>query len=89
MKKIWNYYFRWNVPFFIFAGLGMILLVVSWITPPPFKIDPSVLQGCSLILGFNALWTVHAAIMKGGKGKLKHGHTELEVSAEDKNERED
>lgn len=89
MKRIWNEYFKYNTPFFAFSGLAMILLIVSWITPPPFKIDPSVLKGVSLILAFNALWTIHAAIMKGGKGKFRHGQTELEVSAEDKNERED
>ena len=82
MKKIWNDYFRYNVPFFIFAGIAIALLVVAFILPPTAEIDRSVLEGASLIFAFSALWTVHTAVVKGIGAKLKHRDVEVEIAPE-------
>ena len=80
MKRIWDDYFRYNVPFFIFAGIAIALLLVAFILPPTAVIDKSVLEGASLIFAFSALWTVHTAVVKGVGAKIKHKDVEVEIS---------
>lgn len=85
MKKIWDDYFRYNVPFFIFSGIALALLIVAFILPPTAYVDRSVLESASLILAFAALWTIHVAVVKGRTAKIRHG--ELEVEIEKKEEK--
>ncbi len=79
MRKIWNDYFRYNIPFFCLAGIAVILLIVAFILPPTSYIDKSVLEGASLIFAFSALWTVHTAVVKGVGAKIKHHDLEVEI----------
>ena len=79
MRKIWNDYFRYNIPFFTLAGIAVILLIVAFILPPTSYIDKSVLEAASLIFAFSALWTVHVAVVKGTGAKIRHHDLEVEV----------
>lgn len=79
MKRVWNEYFRYNIPFFILASIAVILLIVAFILPPQAYIDKSVLEGASLIFAFAALWTVHTAVVKGVGAKIKHHDLEVEI----------
>ncbi len=79
MHKIWNDYFRYNIPFFCLAGIAVILLIVAFILPPTSYIDKSVLEGASLIFAFSALWTVHTAVVKGTGARIKHHDLEVEI----------
>ena len=74
MKRVWNEYFRYNIPFFILASIAVILLIVAFIL-----LDKSVLEGASLIFAFAALWTVHTAVVKGVGAKIKHHDLEVEI----------
>ena len=86
MEKIWNEYFRYNVPFFIFAGIAITLLIVAFILPPTAYIDRSVLEGASLIFAFAALWTVHTAVVKGVGAKIKHRDVEVEIEQKEEDQ---
>ena len=82
MKKIWNDYFRYNVPFFIFASIAILMMIIAFILPPTAQIDRSVLEGASLIFAFSALWTVHVAVVKGRVATIKHKDVEVEIGTD-------
>ena len=79
MKHFWNEYLKYNVPFFILGGISLILLIISWIAPPPMQVHESVLQAVAEIIGLAALWTVVLAIEKGSTASFKKGDIELEI----------
>jgi len=79
MKRIWNDYFRYNIPFFALTAIAVILLIVAFILPPTSYIDKSVLEAASLIFAFAALWTVHTAVVKGTGAKIRHRDLEVEI----------
>ena len=89
MKHFWNAYIRYNIPFFILGGVALLLLIISWIAPPPMQVHESVLQGIAEIIGLAALWTVVIAIEKGTAASLKKGDLELEIKEENKEEVEE
>ena len=89
MKYFWNAYVRYNIPFFILGGVALLLLIISWIAPPPMQVHESVLQGIAEIIGLAALWTVVIAIEKGTAASLKKGDLELEIKEENKEEAEE
>ena len=88
MKHFWNEYLKYNVPFFVLGGISLILLIISWIAPPPMQIHESVLQGVAEIIGLAALWTVVLAVEKGTGASLKKGDLELEIKEENENKEE-
>lgn len=79
MKHFWNEYLKYNVPFFVLGGISLILLIISWIAPPPMQIHETVLQAVAEIIGLAALWTVVLAIEKGSTASFKKGDLELEI----------
>ena len=88
MKYFWNSYLRHNIPFFIFGGVALLLLIISWIAPPPMQVHESVLQAVAEIFGFAALWTIAIAVEKGTAASLKKGDLELEIKEERENKEE-
>ena len=90
MKHFWNAYLKYNVPFFVLGGISLILLIISWIAPPPMQIHETVLQAVAEIIGLAALWTVVLAIEKGTGASFKKGDIELEIQEahDDKQEKE-
>ena len=89
MKHFWNAYLKYNVPFFVLGGISLILLIISWIAPPPMQVHESVLQAVAEIFGFAALWTIVIAVEKGTAASLKKGDLELEIKEEHKEEDEE
>ena len=79
MKHFWNEYLKYNVPFFILGGISLILLIISWIAPPPMQVHESVLQAVAEIIGLAALWTVVLAVEKGTGASFKKGDVEVDI----------
>ncbi len=57
--------------------IGVGLLVASAIVPPPGVIDPSMLAGSTLILGFASLWTFIIESRSGKKVSFNHNGTTI------------
>ena len=88
MKRFWDSYIRYNIPFFILGGIALVLLIISWIAPPPMQVHESVLQAVAEIFGFSSLWTIVIAIEKGTGASLKKGDLELEIQEDHEKEKE-
>lgn len=82
MKRFFDAYLKYNVPFFVLGGVSLLLLIISWIAPPPMQVHESVLQAVAEIIGLAALWTVVLAIEKGTGASFKKGDIELEIQEE-------
>lgn len=79
MKRFFDAYVKWNIPFFILGGVSLLLLIISWIAPPPMQVHESVLQAVAEIFGFASLWTIVIAVEKGTGASFKKGDIELEI----------
>lgn len=62
--------------------VSVILLVISWIAPPPFEISSSVIAGVGELFAFAALGEVCAALERGMSAKISRGDTSVEVFKE-------
>jgi len=75
--------FHKNV-FLICVLVSLGLIIASFITPPMWIIDGSVLAAVGEIFGFAALGEVAAAIERGHSASISHGSTTIEIKqAED------
>ena len=88
MKYFLNVYLKYNTPFFILGGIALVLLIISWIAPPPMQVHESVLQAVAEIFGFASLWTIVIAIEKGTGASFKKGDIELEIQEDHENKEE-
>lgn len=88
MKRFFDAYLKYNVPFFVLGGISLLLLIISWIAPPPMQVHESVLQAVAEIIGLAALWTVVLAIEKGTGASFKKGDIELEIQEDHENKEE-
>ena len=88
MKRFFDAYVKWNIPFFILGGIALILLIISWIAPPPMQVHESVLQAVAEIFGFASLWTIVLSIEKGSTASFKKGDLELEIKEDHNQEKE-
>ena len=88
MKHFWNAYVRYNIPFFILGGVALLLLIISWIAPPPMQVHESVLQAVAEIFGFASLWTIAIAVEKGTGASLRKGDVEVEIKEDHNQEKE-
>ena len=88
MKQFWDSYIRYNIPFFVLGGIALVLLIISWIAPPPMQVHESVLQAVAEIFGFASLWTLVIAIEKGTGASLRKGDVELEIQEDHNQEKE-
>lgn len=79
MKRFWDSYIRYNIPFFILGGVALLLLIISWIAPPPMQVHESVLQAVAEIFGFASLWTIVIVVEKGTGASFRKGDVELEI----------
>ena len=88
MKRFFDAYLKYNVPFFVLGGISLLLLIISWIAPPPMQIHESVLQGVAEIFGFAALWAIVIAVEKGTGASLRKGDVEVEIKEDHNQEKE-
>lgn len=82
MKRFYYNYLANNLYFWVFGGIAVFLLIVSFFLPPVGVIAPSALQGVAELFAWTALGAVIHAIDLGKTAKIKHGETELSVGEE-------
>ena len=63
------------------ASVGLI--ITSFLTPPAWIIDGSVLAAVGELFGFAALGEVAAAVERGHTATISHGNTSIEIKKED------
>lgn len=59
------------------------LIIASFITPPMWIIDGSILAAVGELFAFAALGEVAAAIERGHSASISHGNTTIEIKKED------
>lgn len=70
-----------NVPFWILAGIAVIIGIIAFFIPPKAEIHPSVLRYISWLFAFSALWTVFMAMMRGIDARITHGKTSVTLGS--------
>ena len=82
----------WGLPWWMYVifGVSIAMLVVSWIMPPIWVIEKSVIASTGMLLGFGWLYFVTVNIpsfMKAGaKIRATKGDASIEItSVDDKN----
>ena len=89
MREFYKNYLSNNLFFWLFSGIGLLLIIVAFFIPPTAYIDQSVLIAVGEINGFAALGAVIKAIDKGSSATFHHNGTEVTInSKEDKEEGE-
>ena len=85
MGKVLRHSIIENVPFWILAGVSMVIGIIAFFVPPKAEVHPSVLRLISWFFAFAALWTVFVAMIRGIDARIQHGKTSLTMgSLEDK-----
>ena len=59
------------------------LIITSFLTPPAWIIDGSVLAAVGELFGFAALGQIAAAVERGHSASISHGNTTIEIKKED------
>ena len=89
MREFYKNYLQSNLFFWIFSGIGLLLIIVAFFIPPTAYIEQSVLIAVGEINGFAALGAVIKAIDKGSSATFHHNGTEVTINSnEDKEEDE-
>ncbi len=79
----------WGLPWYMYLllGVAIVLLMVSWIMPPAWIIEKSVIVSVSLMLGFGWLYFVTVNIpsfMKAGaRIRATKGNASIEITSVD------
>ena len=81
MKEFYKNYLKSNLFFWLFSGIGLLLIIIAFFIPPAAYIDKSVLIAVGEINGFIALGAVIKAIDKGVDATFKHNGTELDITS--------
>ena len=89
MKEFYKNYLENNLFFWLFSGIGLLLIIIAFFIPPTAYIEQSVLIAVGEINGFIALGAVIKSIDKGRSASIKHNGTEVTITGdEDKEEDE-
>ena len=89
MKEFYKNYLQSNLFFWLFSGIGLLLIIIAFFIPPTAYIEQSVLIAVGEINGFAALGAVIKAIDKGSSATFHHNGTEVTINSnEDKEEGE-
>ena len=88
MREFYKNYIQSNLFFWLFSGIGLLLIIIAFFIPPAAQIHQSVLIAVGEINGFIALGAVIKAIDNGGSATFHHNNTELTINSND-NEQED
>lgn len=68
-----------DIIYFTCFVVSIILLIIAFVTPPPFQIDSSVLKAVGLMGIFSTVSKIGDWIKLGVDVKLKKGEFEIEV----------
>ena len=89
MREFYKNYLQSNLFFWLFSGIGLLLIIIAFFIPPTAYIEQSVLIAVGEINGFIALGAVIKSIDKGRSASIRHNNTELTINGdEDKEEDE-
>ena len=88
MREFYKNYLQSNLFFWLFSGIGLLLIIIAFFIPPTAYIEQSVLIAVGEINGFIALGAVIKAIDKGRSASIKHNGTEIDITG-NKDEQED
>ena len=72
-----------SIPFWILAGVTIVLFVLGFIVPPTGQIDPSVLTAGAELFAFATLAVVADAIRYGYDATVTHGNTSITINNND------
>ena len=83
MREFYKNYLKSNLFFWLFSGIGLLLIIIAFFIPPAAYIDSSVLIAVGEINGFIALGAVIKAIDNGGSATFHHNNTELTINGDE------
>ena len=86
MKEFYKNYLKSNLFFWLFSGIGLLLIIIAFFIPPAAYIEQSVLIAVGEINGFAALGAVIKALDKGSSATFHHNNTELIINGDDDKE---
>ena len=86
MREFYKNYLKSNLFFWLFSGIGILLIIIAFFIPPAAQIHQSVLIAVGEINGFAALGAVIKAIDKGVDATFQHNNTSVSIT---NNEEED
>ena len=81
-KEVWTI-LKSDVWFYIFSLTAIGLIIASFLTPPMFIIDASVLAAVGEIFAFASLGTVVKAVDKGIGATVQHNNTTVTIKDQD------
>ena len=80
MREFYRNYLKSNLFFWIFSGIGLLLIIIAFFLPPAAYIDSSILIGVGEINGFIAMGAVLKAIDKGVDATFQKGDTSVTIT---------
>ena len=88
MREFYKNYLSNNLFFWLFSGIGLLLIIIAFFIPPTAYIEQSVLYAVAEINAFIALGAVIKAIDKGSSATFHHNGTEVTINSNE-DEQED
>ena len=88
MREFYRNYLKSNLFFWLFSGIGLLLIIVAFFLPPAAQIHQSVLYAVAEINAFIALGAVIKAIDKGVDATFQHNNTSVTITNNDNEEDE-
>ena len=80
MRAFYRNYIQSNLFFWLFSGIGLLLIIIAFFIPPTAYIEQSVLIAVGEINGFIALGTVIKAVDKGVDATFQKGDTSVTIT---------
>ena len=80
MREFYKNYLKSNLFFWIFSGIGLLLIIIAFFLPPAAYIDSSILIAVGEINGFIAMGAVLKAIDKGVDATFQKGDTSVTIT---------
>ena len=80
MREFYRNYLSTNLFFWLFSGIGLLLIIIAFFIPPAAQIHQSVLYAVAEINAFAALGAVIKAIDKGSSATFHHNDTEITIN---------
>ena len=88
MRGFYRNYIANNLFFWLFSGIGLLLIIIAFFIPPTAYIEQSVLYAVAEINAFIALGAVIKAIDKGSSATFQKGDTSVTITNNDEQEDE-
>ena len=88
MREFYKNYLSNNLFFWLFSGIGLLLIIIAFFIPPTAYIEQSVLYAVAEINAFIALGAVIKAIDKGLDATFQKGDTSVTITNNDEQEDE-